>query len=152
MAKFDIVKIAGIKKPKRLIKRVFIHCSASDNPRHDNPQTIEKWHKERNFKEIGYHYYIDKGGNIYEGRSLNTNPAAQSGNNANTIAICVGGLKKELFTIQQKRALISLCLHLDDILTGVTFHGHCEVAHKACPVFDYKNWLQLSEHGVMRIV
>lgn len=152
MGKFQIVDIPKIKKPKRIVSRVFIHCSASDNPKHDNPQTIEKWHLERKFKEIGYHFYIDKAGHIYEGRSLNTNPAAQQGHNANTIAICVGGLKKELFTEDQRRALISLCLHLEHEIKGLTFHGHCEVSSKLCPVFDYKKWLDLSPHGVMRLL
>jgi N-acetylmuramoyl-L-alanine amidase len=151
--KFDIVNIPSIKKPKRLVTRVFLHCSASDKPEHDNPQTMEKWHIERKFKEIGYHFYIDKGGNIFEGRSLNTNPAAQQGHNANTIAICLGGLKKENFTIQQKRALVALCLHLEHIIKGLTFHGHKEVnPNKECPVFEYKKWLDLSDHGVMRLI
>jgi len=151
--KFDIVNIPSIRKPKRIVTRVFLHCSASDRPEHDNPQTIEKWHIERKFKEIGYHFYIDKGGNIHEGRSLNTNPAAQQGHNANTIAICLGGLKKENFTIYQKRALKALCLHLEHIIKGLTFHGHCEVnAGKTCPVFEYKKWLDLSDHGVMRLI
>lgn len=152
MAKFDKVNIPSIKKPKRVVTRVFLHCSASDKPEHDNPQTIEKWHLARKFKEIGYHFYIDKAGNIFEGRSLDTNPAAQAGHNANTIAICVGGLKKENFTVEQKRSLIALCLHLEHVIKGLTFHGHKEVANKECPVFDYKKWLDLSDHGVMRLV
>lgn len=151
--KFDKVNIPSIKKPKRVVTRVFLHCSASDKPEHDNPQTIEKWHLARKFKEIGYHFYIDKAGNIFEGRSLDTHPAAQAGHNANTIAICVGGLKKENFTVEQKRALIALCLHLEHVIKGLTFHGHKEVnAGKECPVFDYKKWLDLSDHGVMRLV
>lgn len=151
--KFDTVNIPSIKKPNRVVSRVFLHCSASDRPQDDNPQTIEKWHIARKFKEIGYHFYIDKGGNIFEGRSLNTNPAAQVGHNANTIAICLGGLKKENFTIQQKRALIALCLHLEHLIKELTFHGHKEVnPNKECPVFDYKKWLDLSPHGVMRLL
>lgn len=148
--KFDIVDIAKIKKPKRMVSRVFLHCSASDRPEHDNPQTMEKWHLERKFKEIGYHFYIDKSGRIFEGRSLNTNPAAQAGHNANTIAICMGGLKT--FTTEQKRALIALCLYLEHLIKGLTFHGHCEVSLKSCPVYPYKEWLQLSDHGVMRLI
>ncbi len=150
--KFDVVNIPSIKKPNRVVSRVFLHCSASDRPQDDNPQTIEKWHTARKFKEIGYHFYIDKGGNIYEGRSLNTNPAAQVGHNANTIAICLGGLKKENFTMNQKRALVALCLHLEHIIKGLTFHGHCEVSNKECPVFDYKKWLDLNQYGVMRLI
>lgn len=153
MAKFDIIDLTDIKKPKRMVNRVFLHCSASDRPQDDNPQTIEKWHMARKFKEIGYHFYIDKAGKIYEGRSLDTNPAAQQGHNANTVAICMGGLKKENFTVEQKRALVALCLYLEQLIKGLTFHGHCEVnPEKTCPVYPYKEWLQLSDRGVMRLV
>ncbi|UOF77761.1 endodeoxyribonuclease I [Caudoviricetes sp.] len=152
LMKFDIVDIAKIRKPKRVINRVFLHCSASDRPQDDNPRTIEKWHLDRKFKEIGYHFYIDKAGNIYEGRSLDTNPAAQQGHNAGTIAICCGGLKKENFTVEQKRAVRSLCLVLEHQIKGLTFHGHCEVSDKACPVYPYKEWLDLNERGVMRLL
>lgn len=149
--KFDIIDLPNIKKPKRMVNRVFLHCSASDRPEHDNPQTMEKWHIERKFKEIGYHFYIDKSGHIYEGRSLNTNPAAQAGHNANTIAICCGGLKT--FTVEQKRAVRALCLYLEHLIKGLTFHGHCEVnAGKTCPVYPYKEWLELNDNGIMRLV
>jgi len=149
--KFDIIDLPNIKKPKRMVNRVFLHCSASDRPEHDNPQTMEKWHLERKFKEIGYHFYIDKAGHIYEGRSLNTNPAAQAGHNANTIAICCGGLKT--FTVEQKRAVRALCLYLEHLIKGLTFHGHCEVnTGKTCPVYPYKEWLELNDNGIMRLV
>lgn len=152
MAKFDVIDLPQIKKPKRMVNRVFLHCSASDRPEHDNPQTMEKWHLERKFKEIGYHFYIDKAGKIYECRSLNTNPAAQVGHNANTIAICCGGLKKENFTVEQKRAVRALCLYLEHLIKGLTFHGHCEVSNKECPVYPYKEWLDLNEKGIMRLI
>lgn len=150
--KFDIVNIPSIKKPKRVVNRVFLHCSASDDPKHDNPQTIEKWHIERKFKEIGYHFYIDKAGHIYEGRRLENIPSAQRGYNTGTIAICCGGLAKENFTKEQKWALKALCLHLDQVIGGLTFHGHCEVdENKTCPVFPYKEWLELDTKGRMRL-
>ena len=31
--------------------------------------------------------------------------------------------------------------------TNITFHGHCEVSNKTCPVFNYKNVLNLDSLG-----
>ncbi len=32
------------QKPDRPVDRVFIHCSASDRPEHDDVEIIRKWH------------------------------------------------------------------------------------------------------------
>lgn len=139
-------------KPKRRITKVFIHCSASDNIYHDNIETITRWHKERGFKEIGYHYYINKQGIIFEGRSLEKTPASQKNYNLDTIAICLGGLKKANFTEAQFTSLKSLCKAMSNVYNdNITFHGHKEVANKECPVFDYKAVLQLDEKGKLGI-
>ena len=51
-------------KPKRPVNSVFLHCSASDNPAHDNIATIRKWHVEANkWADVGYHYFISPDGN-----------------------------------------------------------------------------------------
>jgi len=150
--KFDKVNLPDIKKPKRQVFKVFLHCSASDNPKHDNPQTIEKWHIERKFKEMGYHFYINKKGDIFYGRSLENIPAAQKGYNTGSIAICCGGLKT--FTKDQQRALRALCLYINHLYKdALTFHGHCEVEpNKTCPVYPYKEWLELDASGRMRLM
>lgn len=142
--------------PARIIRKVFIHCSASDNPEHDNVETVRKWHtspsptdSSKPWQDIGYHYYINKNGDIEAGRSLEKNPAAQAGYNTGTIAICCGGLKD--FTEKQFDALRELCSVINETLPAVTFHGHCEVnPHKTCPVFSYKKVLGLDEDGRMK--
>lgn len=123
--------------PQREVSKVFIHCSASDNPAHDNIETITQWHLARRFNGIGYHYFIDKKGVIHKGRSLEKDPAAQSGHNKGSIAICVSGLA--MFTPESLMACKLLCQHIDIAHKRgtLTFHGHKEVANKECPVFDY---------------
>lgn len=139
-------------KPKRPISRVFIHCTASDNPAHDNVETITAWHKARGFSTIGYHFLIHKDGRVSPGRSLELTPAAQSGHNTGTIAISLHGLDRAKFTGAQFSALRDLCVEIYDAYNGeVTYHGHCEVANKACPVFDYRSVLSLSPKGVMGV-
>lgn len=152
MGKFELVDPMEYKAPKRPIFRVFVHCSASDNEQHDSPETMHKWHLERGFKEIGYHYFISKDGRIWEGRDIEKTPAAQANHNLNTIAICCHGLKKDKFTKAQEVSLRALCMAINKAHKGgITFHGHCEVAAKSCPVFDYKSWLKLDAHGRMTI-
>lgn len=133
-------------KPARRVSRVFLHCSASDYPAHDNVATIRKWHLARNFSDIGYHYYIDKAGAIHAGRPLHKIPAAQSGHNTGTIAICLGGF--EDFTPAQFASLKRVCKAIDDAYESlITFHGHNEVSNKACPVYPYKGILMLDKQG-----
>lgn len=137
------------KAPKRAVSRVFLHCSASDNPKHDDVSVMDSWHKQRGWSGVGYHYFITKAGVIQPGRPLESTPAAQGGHNAGTIAICLHGLAADRFTAAQFESLRALCRA---IATGlgrgrVTFHGHREVAAKACPVFDYKAVLKLDRLG-----
>ncbi|PZO64588.1 MAG: hypothetical protein DI498_10905 [Paracoccus denitrificans] len=140
------------KKPARPVSRVFLHCSASDKADHDSAAVIEGWHKERGWAGIGYHYFIRKDGTVERGRDLEKIPAAQEGHNTGTIAICLHGLSKEKFTEAQFAALRALCGQINRAYAGrVTFHGHCEVARKSCPVFDYRQVLRLNDKGAMQV-
>lgn len=150
----EVIAVDLFIKPKRKVDRVFIHCSASDNPKHDDVKVIRKWHmspdpndRSKPWSDIGYHYYIKKDGSIQRGRSIEKIPAAQAGHNRNTIAICLGGLKKEYFTEEQFRSLRTLCNLIANSLPDVTFHGHCEVSAKECPVFNYRKVLGLNSFG-----
>lgn len=136
--------------PRRPVNRVFVHCSASDNPLHDDVSVMRQWHLARGWKDVGYHYFIKKNGEIQKGRMIELAPAAQEGHNKGTIAICLHGLKKQNFTIKQFNALKGLCLQINSAYNNkVTFHGHREVAAKECPVFDYKSVLGLDDKGYM---
>lgn len=150
--KENCMKPEDFQKPKRPVDRVFLHCSASDHAAHDNIATIEKWHQERGFNGVGYHYFIRKDGRIETGRDLERIPAAQAGHNTGTIAICLHGLEKRNFTAEQRITLIRLCVAINKAYEGkVTFHGHREVASKECPVFDYVGWLELDPEGLLGI-
>ncbi len=140
-------------KPARQVNRVFIHCSANSNPRW-GMQELEILHIQRGFGEIGYHYFLDRAGQVLTGRSLEKHPVAQAGHNANTIAICVhGGFKNvDDFLPMQLKKLKELCEAINKAYnSNITFHGHCEVSTKPCPVFDYKKVLSLDENGKMVI-
>jgi len=134
-------------KPSRKIHRVFLHCSASDHAHHDNVATMKKWHLARGFSDVGYHFFIQKDGTLEYGRDIEKTPAAQKGHNRGTLAICLHGLKEEKFTQAQFDTLRKLADQIEHNYENISFHGHCEVSAKACPVFDYRKVLDLDIYG-----
>lgn len=101
------------------LSKAVIHHTAS----HDvSAETIDKWHKERGWDGIGYHFVIRKDGTIEEGRNINKIGAHAKGRN-NYIGIALTGYDK--FTEEQKLSLIQLLLDLK-----VT---HIERHHEECP-------------------
>ena len=138
-------------RPEREVDRVFLHCSASDNPEHDRIDVVRGWHVDgKGWADVGYHYFIRRDGTLEVGRTLERTPAGQAGHNTATIAICLHGLTQERFTKAQYRTLIDLARAMDDACAGMlSFHGHCEVSSKSCPVFPYRAVLGLDSHGAM---
>lgn len=138
-------------RPKRRVDRVFLHCSASDDTvllGEHMVDEIRRWHKARGFSDVGYHFLIDKMGEVMAGRSLEKTPAAQKGHNTGTIAIMVHGLEK--FPPNMLEQCRLLCAEINEACEGrISFHGHKEVSSKECPVFDYRNLLQLDRFGRM---
>lgn len=136
-------------KLNRKVHTVFIHCSASDNPKHDDISVIKRWHQERGFADVGYHYFIKKDGTLQAGRPIENRPASQAPFNSGSISICLHGLEKDKFTPEQFDTLVTLCNDINRAYDGkLTFRGHCEVnKKKTCPVFDYKRVLNLDENG-----
>ena len=141
----------AFNKPGREIRRVFLHCSASDNPDHDDIGVIRGWHMDGNgWSDVGYHFFIRRYGTLEAGRPLGDPPAAQAGNNAATIAVCLHGLDPSSFAGAQYRTLIGLARDIDRAYDGrMSFHGHCEVSAKSCPVFPYAAVLGLDADGRM---
>lgn len=142
--------------PKRFVQSVFLHCSASDNPSHDDIKVIREWHVMGNkWKDVGYHFFIKKDGTVQKGRSLEEIPAAQLHFNVGSIAICVGGLKN--FSKEQMKSLKELCTAIRDAYKisnpsrQIRFRGHREVdPGRECPVFDYIKVLNLDVKGFMK--
>ncbi|MDP2377800.1 peptidoglycan-binding domain-containing protein [Reyranella sp.] len=139
--------------PARAVHTLFIHCSASDRPEHDDVAVMRDWHVNGNgWADVGYHYYVKRDGTIQPGRPLEKTPAAQGdGYNAGTIAICFGGLTKSKFTSEQFRAGAAMVRAMYDAYgeRGVRLRvrGHREVTPKECPVFDYRRAFGLDAAG-----
>jgi len=138
-------------KPKREISKVFIHCTAYANQDlvgNNLVEEVRKWHLARGFSDVGYHFLIDKEGTLLEGRGIERIPAAQKGYNIGSVAICLDGLYVHQFNYDQFVTLKKWASEIVTMYEGqITFHGHCEVSNKTCPVFDYIDELSLNEDG-----
>ena len=134
-----------LKKSKRSINLIVVHCTATEEGKDYSVAEIRRWHLKRGFSDIGYHYLIGIDGKVHEGRNVNISGAHTAGYNAHSIGVCyVGGLDKnhkakDTRTPAQKASLLRLLTDLKKIYPKATIHGHREYANKACPCFDAKN-------------
>jgi len=140
------------------ISNIVIHCSDSA---FGNANEIRRWHKEKGWNDIGYHFVILNGmifkdtifhsldGSIECGRPVDGNMfltgneigAHALGYNNNSIGICLIG--KNEFTKNQMIALRMLVKELvfkyDIDIYGVMGHNETESGRaqgKTCPNFD----------------
>lgn len=97
-------------KEIRDIDTIIIHCSASDRAAHDDWRVIKRWHLERGWRDIGYHYIIQRDGGIRIGRPIHEAGAHVKGHNDNSIGICLTG--DQDFTVSQFETLGKLVKNL----------------------------------------
>ena len=151
-------------KKRNETKMIILHCSATREGQDIKAATIKKWHLERQFEDIGYHYVIDLDGTVEKGRQENMVGAHTTNKNSISIGICyVGGCDsnmnpKDTRTHKQKESMYIL---IDNLLWkyGLTIndvHGHYEFANKACPSFkiedfrqEFKHWLHNKENVII---
>lgn len=154
----------------RRIDEIIIHCSDSPEGRNDKAEDIRKWHKQRGFSDIGYHYVIDLDGTVEKGRPIEQAGAHCTGHNRNSIGICyIGGaywrdgvnakgkpikgkdgkavlMPKDTRTTLQRMAMKELVAQLREQFPDATVHGHREFANKACPCFDVETLTEQLSH------
>ena len=134
----------------RKINEIIVHCAATPEGKNFKAADIDRWHRERKMKCIGYHYVVDLDGTVEPGRPESEIGAHCLGHNQNSIGVCyVGGLAvdgktpKDTRTAAQKEALLALLKKLRAKYPNASIHGHRDFAAKACPSFDatteYKN-------------
>lgn len=126
----------------RTINTIVFHCSASDNPKHDNIETIRQWHKARGWSDVGYHFFIKKDGTIVKGRELSAVGAHVSGHNATTVGVCFSGEKQ--FTRAQTESAKKV---VDEIRKAVgrpipIKHHRDYTKLKTCPNFIAEDFLK----------
>jgi N-acetylmuramoyl-L-alanine amidase len=149
----------------RNVTDVVWHCTATREGQNIPLTTIEKWHRDRGFNEIGYNLIFDLDGKVYMGRNWNKVPAHVRGSNSHTLGfVYIGGLDKngkpkDTRTPEQITSMLQFSevmrdsfqlFYKRDILLG--FKGHRDYSPdlngdgiieewewiKSCPCFDVK--------------
>jgi len=126
------------------VNKIIIHCSATRECDDSiNAEVIDRWHKDRGWKGIGYHYVVLMDGTIETGRMVDQCGAHTKGHNCESIGVCyIGGVEsdgktpKDTRTPGQIGSLLELLLVLRKMYPGAKIHSHRDFAAKACPSFD----------------
>ena len=132
-----------LKKSKRTISEIIVHCTDTPEGRNHTVVDITKWHKEKGWATIGYHYVVDIEGNILDGRDVDLIGAHCSGHNSHSIGVVyVGGRgknweHKDTRNELQKNALLNLLIDLKKLYPDAQIYGHNDFnISKPCPCFD----------------
>ena len=146
----------------REINLIVVHCAATPEGKDFTVQDIDRWHKDRGWKGIGYHWVIYRDGSIHAGRPESEIGAHVEGYNAHSIGICyIGGCaatknakgkypSKDTRTPEQKAAMRQLVDKLLQKYPGSRVCGHRDLYGdtnhdgkitqsdwlKSCPCFD----------------
>lgn len=126
----------------RQINEIIVHCTATKEGQNFKVDDINRWHKQRGWNMIGYHYVVYLDGTIHQGRSEDQIGAHCLKHNTNSIGVVyVGGLDangnpKDTRTEAQKQGLRKLLTELKRKYPKAVIRGHRDFAAKACPSFD----------------
>lgn len=129
----------------RELKRIILHCTATRIGEELDVSQIDKWHRDRGFSEIGYHYVIYADGTIATGRDIRKKGAHVKGHNHDSVGVAyVGGLDNNLvpqdtMTMQQELTFLHLVNSLRVVFGDLSVHGHNEFSNKACPSFEVQD-------------
>lgn len=138
------------------VTEIILHCAdtrpdwMSGRPLSEKVAEIRRWHvQQRGWRDIGYHWVIDRDGAIAPGRAETVIGAHVQGHNAGTLGVClIGGhgasaddLFGEHFTGAQDRELRSLVDRIKMRTSIARVSGHNDYAAKACPGFRVKVWM-----------
>ena len=115
---YDYIVDAKLKFARNLTAgnkadKIIIHHALAKNC---TIEDIHRWHLQRGWAGIGYHFFISKDGKIYKGRDAQYTGAHTIGQNNTSIGICLEGCYQDYKNqtdkdtpIEQMDALIKLC-------------------------------------------
>ena len=131
----------------RNINTLIVHCAYTPPSMDIGVDEIRKWHLNRGWDDVGYHFVIRRDGTIETGRSMNKPGAHAKGHNLNSIGVClVGGMSEDSqqsecnYTKAQWRALEELCDAMIEVHSIGSIIGHNQVSQKPCPCFNVAEW------------
>lgn len=127
---------------------IFVHCSATPRGSFVNAEIIDKWHKARGWRGIGYHRVILPDGTVEKGRDIDDVGAHVRGYNKVSIGIClIGGVDNDgspifNYTKAQMGSLRNELSALHRKHPHAKIQGHRDMdPRKACPCFDVGLWV-----------
>jgi N-acetyl-anhydromuramyl-L-alanine amidase AmpD len=110
---------------------------------------IRQWHKAKGWRDVGYHYVINRRGGVETGRPESEIGAHTIGHNLDSIGICLAGGKKadepkpdSNFTLNQLNALKLVIESLLLKYPGAKVFGHRDFAPRDCPCFDVRELMK----------
>jgi N-acetyl-anhydromuramyl-L-alanine amidase AmpD len=136
----------------RQITAIVVHCAATPDGKDVSIEDIDRMHRERGFKRVGYHFVIEVDGAVMTGRELESVGAHVEGSNTYSIGVCLIGTAR--FTAPQWDSLAALVRKLEARFPGLAVHGHRDYSpdlngdgvldpwewFKLCPGFDVTAW------------
>lgn len=113
----------------------YIVIHHSQVTKHHTVNDVHRWHQKRGWAGIGYHYFVNKNGDIFAGRPRNTIGAHALEVNRNSIGICFeGDFNKDPVSDKQLDASVMLIALLNLEFHGSKIVGHKQInSHKSCP-------------------
>tara|TARA_X000001382_G_scaffold32858_1_gene21563 strand:- start:545 stop:988 length:444 start_codon:yes stop_codon:yes gene_type:complete len=126
---------------------IVVHCAATKPSMDTTAADIDRWHRERGWLKIGYHFVIKRDGVIEEGRQVDEVGAHASGYNSSSVSVCmIGGLSEDgkssenNFTEEQWESLGSVIDTLTNRYPNAKVIGHNDISKKDCPTFNVGEW------------
>lgn len=130
---------------------IVVHCSATKADQDVGVREIDRWHRQRGFLRVGYHFVIRRDGTVEFGRGQDEIGAHVEGHNRTSVGVClVGGVNandiskaENNFTEAQFASLREVLTNLRRDYPSATIVGHRDMpgVKKACPSFDVKEWV-----------
>lgn len=131
---------------RKKTEEIIIHCAATRPEQNIDAREIDRWHRQRGWLKIGYHFVIKQDGTIEIGRNIDEVGAHARGHNSYSIGIClVGGIDdlsqpSDDYSDEQWTMLRLLIDGLVKKYPGVKLLGHNDISSKACPSFNVVDW------------
>lgn len=127
---------------------IILHCSATKGDMDVRAVDIDRWHRQRGWDGIGYHFVITRSGQVQKGRAHALRGIHVRGYNSRSIGIClVGGVDEDMqpennFTQAQFTAMRELVAQLREAYPQAKIAGHRDFdSSKTCPCFTVQRYL-----------
>lgn len=132
----------------REISWIVVHCTATQ-PETEKKAILNYWKNVLGWKNVGYHFLIDRFGVIHELARLDQITNGVRGYNKNSIHISyIGGIDnngkpKDTRTPNQKYSMEVLVYEMKKKFPDAIIQGHRDFGvNKSCPSFDVKSWIK----------